>query len=198
MLGLVLTAGGARGAYQAGVLKRIGEMPALRGQPLPFPIVTGASAGAINGACVAGMAGDFRRGTERLANLWAGLQVADVFRTDWAAMSSTAFRLVTDMALGGLIGGGLTTALFDASPLRAYLGRALPLAGVRTAINDGYLYAFAIAATSYHSGRSFTFIQGRPGHPMWRRRRRVTLVATITSEHVCASAAIPIVFAPVP
>lgn len=198
MLGLVLTAGGARGAYQAGVLKRIGEMPSLRGQPCPFPIVTGASAGAINGSCVAGMASDFRRGTERLANLWSGLQVADVFRTDWQALGSTAAKLVFDMTLGGLVGGGLTSALFDASPLRAYLARALPLGGVATAIRDGHLYALAIAATSYHSGRSFTFIQGRPGHPMWRRRRRVTIAETITSEHVCASAAIPIVFAPVP
>src|SRR6185369_10455358 len=66
------------------------------------------------------------------------------------------------------------------------------------AIARGHLYALAITATSYHSGRSFTFVQGRPGHPVWAKSRRVVMPVEITADHVCASAAIPLVFPPVP
>ena len=76
MLGLVLTAGGARGAYQAGVLKRIGELPSLRGKPAPFRIITGASAGAINGAAIASLSGNFYDATQMLARLWSELTSA--------------------------------------------------------------------------------------------------------------------------
>src|SRR5712672_3203051 len=82
MLGLVLTAGGARGAYQAGVLKRIGEIPSLADGPSPFKIVAGASAGAINGAMLAAGGATFREATSAAARLWSELQVEQVFRTD--------------------------------------------------------------------------------------------------------------------
>ena len=82
MLGLVLTAGGARGAYQAGVLKRVGEIPAFRGTPSPFRIVTGASAGAINGSVLAALGGDLHEATMALAAVWSRLAVRDVFRPD--------------------------------------------------------------------------------------------------------------------
>ena len=198
MLGLVLTAGGARGAYQAGVLKRIGEIPSFAGAPSPFPIVTGASAGAINGTAIAGRASDFREATRELARLWARLRVEDVIRTDAFSLSAGALRLVRDMALGPILGNTLTQAFFDATPLRAFLGRALPTDGIAGAIRDGHLYAVAVLATSYHSGRSFTFVQGRPGHPVWTKSRRVVLPVELTVDHVCASAAIPLVFPPVP
>ncbi len=197
MLGLVLTAGGARGAYQAGVLKRIGELPSLAGSASPFPIVTGASAGAINGTMIAARAGDFREATQELARLWARLEPEHVFHTDAFSLSMGALRFVRDMALGSVLGSTLSQALLDATPLRAFLARALPLDGIADSIRNGHLYAVAILATSYHSGRSFTFVQGRPGHPIWVKSRRVVLPVRLTVEHVCASAAIPIVFPPV-
>jgi NTE family protein len=101
------------------------------------------------------------------------------------------------VGLGGLLGGGRVQSFLDASPLRETLGRALPLEGIREAIVRGDLYALAVTATSYHSGRSFTFIQGRAAHPLWLKRRRVTLPVEITLDHVCASASIPLVFPPV-
>ncbi len=195
---LVLTAGGARGAYQAGVLKRISQIPALRGRPLPFRIVTGASAGAINGAAVAAFASDFEVGAERLAVLWAGLGVTDVFRTDLKALARGGGRLAIDLALGGLIGGGRAESLFDASPLRDFLGRHLPMEGVAAGIREGHLDALAVTATGYHSGKAFTFVQGREGLPLWNKRRRVALPTTLSVDHIRASAAIPIVFPPVP
>jgi NTE family protein len=198
MLGLVLTAGGARGAYQAGVLKRIGELPSFRDAPSPFPIVTGASAGAINGTAIAARSANFHEATQELARLWAQLEVEQVFHTDALSLSMGALRFVRDMALGSVLGSTLSQALLDAAPLRAFLARQLPLDGIADAIRDGHLYAVAVLATSYHSGRSFTFVQGRPGHPVWAKSRRVVLPVRLTVEHVCASAAIPIVFPPVP
>ena len=197
MIGLVLTAGGARGAYQAGVLKRLGELPALADRPSPFPIVVGASAGAINGTMIAAGSGDFGSATRRLADLWANLRVHDVFRTDLLTLGMGAARWLRDLSLGGVLGGGGACALLDASPLEGFLGEHLRLEGIRRSIADGHLYAVAIAATSYHSGRSFIFVEGRPGHPVWIKSRRVVRSVELALDHVRASAAIPIVFPPV-
>lgn len=197
MLALVLTAGGARGAYQAGVLKRIGEIPGLRDRPSPFQIVAGASAGAINGAVIAGLAGRLVEGTSALTSVWSRLRVQDVFRPDLLSFLTNGLRLVIDLGLGGLLGGGRVQSLLDTAPLRAFLADTLPLDGIGDAIRRGDLYALAVTATSYHSGRSFTFVQGRPGHPVWRKTRRVTLPVEIGVDHVCASASIPLVFPPV-
>ena len=196
MLGLTLTAGGARGAYQAGVLKRIGEVPAFRGTTSPFAVVTGASAGAINGAAVAAGSADFQEATRRLARLWAQLRVDHVFRTDAWSLARGGLGLVRDMALGGLLGHTVTSAVFDTAPLREFLACHLQLDGIAESIRRGHLYAVAITATSYHSGRCFTFVQGRDGHPMWRKSRRVVLPVELSVDHVCASAAIPILFPP--
>lgn len=198
MIGLVLTAGGARGAYQAGVLKRLGELPAFADRPSPFPIVAGASAGAINGTMIAAGSGDFRGATRRLAELWSDLQVHDVFRTDLLTLGLGAARWLRDLSLGGILGGGNAQALLDATPLEAFLARHLDLGGIGRAIDDGHLFAVAIAATSYHSGRSFIFVQGRPGHPVWIKSRRVVRAVELALDHVLASAAIPLVFPPVP
>jgi NTE family protein len=198
MTGLVLTAGGARGAYQAGVLKRLGELPAFADRPTPFPIVVGASAGAINGTMIAAGSRDFGAATRRLADLWANLRVHDVFRTDLLALGMGAARWLRDLSLGGILGGGGGCALLDATPLESFLDRHLNVEGIQHAIDEGHLFAIAIAATSYHSGRSFIFVQGRPGHPVWMKSRRVVRPVELTLNHVRASAAIPIVFPPVP
>jgi NTE family protein len=198
MNGLVLTAGGARGAYQAGVLKRIGEVPGLRDKPSPFPIIAGASAGAINGAAMAAFSSNFGAATDSLAKLWSQLKITDVVRTDTRALAGNVANIVSDFTLGTVTGGGRTQSLLDASPLLKFLTRSLPVSGIREAISKGHLYALAITATGYHSGRAFTFIEGRDGHPVWQKSRRVALHATITPQHICASAAIPIVFQPVP
>ncbi len=198
MLGLVLTAGGARGAYQAGALKRMGEIPSLADGPSPFAVVTGASAGAINGAVVAAGSATFRDTTSKLAHLWSGLEVGDVFRTDLVTLGLGAIGLVRDLVCGGLLGTTITSSFVDASPLRALVARVLPKGAIGDAIRRGHLYALAATATSYHSGRSFTFVEGRPGHPVWAKSRRVVLPVEITADHVSASAAIPLVFPPVP
>ena len=197
MNGIVLTAGGARGAYQAGVLKWIGERERWSHGLSPFPIVAGASAGAINGAMLACGAQSIGRATRALAGLWEGLRIRDVFRTDVASLACTAATLARGFALGRFSPVTGTHALLDASPLRRLLERHLPLAQIGGAIRSGALHALAISATSYRSGRSFTFVQGQRDQKLWQRRRRVALATEIRLEHICASAAIPIVFPPV-
>jgi NTE family protein len=197
MLGLVLTAGGARGAYQAGVLKRIGEIPALQGRPSPFQIIAGASAGAINGTMIAAGSGDPRGTSSELARLWSELQVRDVFRVDLGSLTAGGLRWLQDLSLGGLFGGGNAQSLLDTTPLRTFLQNKFPASGIADSIRAGHLFALAVSATCYYTGKSFTFIQGRSGHPLWQKARRVTLPVEITLDHVLASSAIPIIFPPV-
>ena len=197
VLGLVLTAGGARGAYQAGVLRRIAEFPSLKDGPSPFAVITGASAGAINGTALAARAADFGDAGVDIARLWSELNVEKVFRSDIPSLVTTGALLARDLVLGGILGSTVTHGFFDTSPLEAMMEAAFPPHGIADAIRRGQLYAVAVTATSYHSGRSYTFVQGRRGHPVWTKSRRIVLPATLTHRHVLASSAIPVVFPPV-
>ncbi|MFN2425420.1 MAG: patatin-like phospholipase family protein, partial [Candidatus Binatia bacterium] len=96
-----------------------------------------------------------------------------------------------------LLGHTVTTGFFDTSPLDEMLRTVFPTRGIADAISRGHLYAVAVTATSYHSGRSCTFVQGRPGHPIWIKSRRVVVPTILTHRHVLASSAIPILFPPV-
>ncbi len=196
-LGLVMTGGGARGAYQAGVLKRIGEIRRPRNQGNPFPIIGGASAGAVNGCALAAGCDDFVASTKVLAKLWADIEPSDVFRCDLLSQASNSLTWILDLSFGGVLGGGNARSLLDATPLRHFLSKHLRCQKIQSNIDRGHLYAVAISATNYNSGKSYLFIQGHAGHPMWNRSRRVTLSTPITVDHVCASAAIPLVFQPV-
>ncbi len=197
VLGLAMTGGGARGAYQAGVLKRIGEIRQAQKQGNPFPIIGGASAGAINGAALAAGADDVPGATRRLAELWSQLKPSDVFRCDLVSQAHNSLIWILDLSFGGMFGGGNARSLLDATPLRHYLNTHLDCSRIQANIKKGDLFALAISATNYSSGKSYLFIQGAKGHPMWNRSRRVTLATKITVDHICASAAIPMVFQPV-
>ncbi len=197
MTGLVCTAGGARGAYQAGVLKRMSELPAFRKGSSPFKILAGASAGAINSAALSCGADDFYAAAQDLAQVWESLKFQEVFRTDAIAMGSIASSWVKDLSFGGIIGGGKAQSLLDATPLRSFLNRHLRLERVQDCIDQGDLYAVGISATNYYSGKSVCFIHGQKGHPLWTKSRRLSYSTPLKLEHVLASAAIPVVFAPV-
>lgn len=195
--GLVMTGGGARGAYQAGVLKRIGELKRVQSGGNPFTIIGGSSAGAINGAGLATGCDDFPLATRVLAQLWSRLRPEDVFRCDLLHQARNSITWLLDLSFGALLGGGNARSLLDATPLQRFLNQHLDCSRIGNNIKRGHLYAFAISATNYTSGKSYLFIQGAKGHPMWNRSRRVTLPTKITVEHICASAAIPLVFQPV-
>jgi len=196
-LGLVVTGGGARGAYQAGVLKRMGELRRVQTHGNPFPIITGASAGAINGTALAVGSDEFSSATKVIARLWSDLKPSDVFRCDLLSQTRNSLTWILDLSFGGVLGGGNARSLLDATPLRHYLRRHVDCDRIQDNIRRGNLYALAISATNYNSGKSYLFIQGKKGHPMWNRSRRVTLATKITVDHMCASSAIPLVFQPV-
>jgi NTE family protein len=196
-LGLVMTGGGARGAYQAGVLKRIGEIKRIQTHGNPFPIIGGASAGAINGSALAVGSDDFAAVTKIVAQLWSTLKPSDIFHCDVLSQARNSLTWMLDLSFGAFLGGGNAHSLLDARPLRSFLSRHLDCDRIQDNIRRGYVYALAISATNYNSGKSYLFIQGKRGHPMWNRSRRVTLATKITVDHICASAAIPLVFQPV-
>ena len=86
-IGLVLTGGGARAAYQVGVLRAIGAI-VPKGSASPFTVMCGTSAGAINAAALAADATDFRRGVRRLVSVWKNMHAGDVYRADFAGVVS--------------------------------------------------------------------------------------------------------------
>ena len=194
--GLVMTGGGARGAYQAGVLKRIGELRRSEAGN-PFPLIGGASAGAVNGAAVAAGCDDFPRVTRALAGMWANLRPSDVFHCDFVSQAHNSLTWILDLSFGALTGGGHARSLLDATPLKHFLNRHLDCNRIQANIRSGDLYALAVSATNFNSGNSYLFIHGAKGHPIWQRVRLVTLATKITVDHICASAAIPMIFEPV-
>ena len=196
-LGLVMTGGGARGAYQAGVLQRIGEIKRVQTAGNPFPIIGGSSAGAVNGGALGVGCDQFSIATKVLARLWAELRPSDIFRCDVLAQARNSITWILDLSFGAVLGGGNAQSFLDATPLRHFLKAHLDCTRIQDNIRAGHLYALAISATNYNSGKSYLFIQGAKGHAMWNRSRRITLATKITTDHICASAAIPLVFQPV-
>ncbi len=195
-IGLVMTGGGARGAYQAGVLQRIGELPqAQRGKPVP--LIGGASAGAVNGCAIAVGSDDFHAATGLLSELWGRLRPSDIFHCDFVSQAHNSLTWIMDLSFGAILGGGNARSLLDATPLRHFLNRYLECNRIQHNIKQGHLHAIAISATNYNSGNSYLFIQGAKGHALWNRIRLVTVATKITVDHVCASAAIPLLFEPV-
>jgi len=162
-VGLVMTGGGARGAYQAGVLKRIGEIKRVQARGNPFPIIGGSSAGAINGSALAAGSDDFSSASTTTARLWADLRPSDIFRCDALAQTQNSLTWMLDLSLGGLFGGGNAHSLLDATPLRHFLKKYLDCDRIQDNIKNGHLYAIAISATNYTSeGRvTFSFREGK-------------------------------------
>lgn len=192
-IALILSGGGARAAYQVGVLKAIAHMlPA--GAPNPFPIICGTSAGAINSAALAAYARDFRYGVRRLVAIWSNFRVHHVFRADARGIIGSGARWLAATMFAG-IGRFNPVSLFDRAPLRALLARHLRLADIQASIDAGALRALSITASGYTSGESISFFQGVPELVGWRRARRVGVATTLTVDHLMASSAIPFLFA---
>ena len=162
-VGLVMTGGGARGAYQAGVLKRIGEVPAVQKRGNPFPILGGASAGAINACAMAAGSDDFTLAAKMIAELWSNITPQDVFRCDFLSQAQTSFNWILELSFGGLMGGGNAEYLLDASPSRSFLARHLDCNSIRRNIRRGHVYAIGIWATNYHSGKKLPLHSGQKG-----------------------------------
>lgn len=191
-VGLVLAGGGARAAYQVGVLKAIAEM-LPDGAPNPFPILCGTSAGAINATALAIYARRFHTGVRRLNYVWRNFRVDLVFRADALGIAKTGLHWLAALLLGGL-GKRNPQALLDRTPLRAFLEQTLPCDEIQASIDAGALHALSITCSGYTSGQSVAFYQGIDTLAPWKRARRVGSAALITIDHLMASSAIPFVF----
>ncbi len=191
-LGLVLTGGGARTAYQVGALLAISDWLG-RPRRSPFSVITGTSAGAINATALAARAGAFARGLEGLAGVWHTLRVGDVFRCERRALYGRAAHWLWALLRGGL-GPHNPRALLDCQPLRALLERHVNLSRIDLHLARGALDAVAVTASGYGSSRGVTFYQAAGHPPPWQRERVTAKPTTLTLDHVMASVAIPLLF----
>ena len=196
-LGLVLSGGGARGAYQAGVLRAISEVAESVGMPQPFSAITGVSAGAINASYLATMADSIPDACDGMVKLWQTITTEKVFKTDALSAGRSGLRLAMDAAFGALYKKKLSRSLLDTSPLRALLSEKIDFSRVGKIIADGRLEAIGVTAMNYSSTASVTFVQARDELQMWSRSRRWSTRAQINIDHVMASSAIPLFFPPV-
>ena len=195
-IGLILTGGGARAAYQVGFLRAVSHM-LPRGTPNPFSIICGTSAGAINAAALASNATDFHRAVRQMLLIWKYFHVGQVYRSDVLGVLGTGMRWFLAMLLGGL-GKNNPSSLLDNSPLSQLLRERLDLSGIRRSIDAGTLYALSITVSGYSSGQSVSFFQGVRGLSGWQRARRIGIPEIIDFEHLLASSALPFIFPAVP
>ena len=194
-IALILPGGGARGAYQVGVLKAIAEILPRRA-PNPFAVISGTSAGAISSAVIASQARVFRHAIADLERVWGHFRSQHVFRSDALTMLKSSAHWAAAFILGGL-GVANPRSLLDNAPLRDLLTRAINMNSIQESIDRGYLDAVAITAAGYGSARSVSFYQGGSGYDPWERVRRVGRPATLTLDHLMASIAVPMMFPPV-
>ena len=193
-LALVMSGGGARAAYQVGMLRWL-----ARHRPdLDVPILTGVSAGAINAAYLASHLEDFPTRVERLADLWGHLTTEEVFRVDSLSLARNVLRLGVKLISGGAAAAPRPHAAVDTKPLWRLLAGALnaqgdALPGIEENLRRGALKAVAITTSSYTTGQSITWVQGSD-IPQWERAHRKSIDAKLDMRHVMASAALPIFF----
>ncbi|THF63172.1 patatin-like phospholipase family protein [Pseudothauera nasutitermitis] len=190
---LVLTGGGARAAYQVGVLAAIRELRGGQATGNPFPILCGTSAGGINAAALAVYADDFNAAVRRLTRIWRNFHVERVYRTDPAALFGTGLRWGGALTLGWAI-RQTPRSLLDNSPLRALLERVLDFSRIGRAIDAGHLYAVSVTASGYTSGESLAFFEAVPEVQPWRRAQRVGVRERLGVDHLLATSALPFVF----
>jgi len=189
---LILPGGGARAAYQAGVLAAIREM--LPDETAnPFPILCGTSAGAINALTLACHADNFRAGVEVLSDVWRNMHAHDVYRADPIGVATSGARWLSSLAFGWLLRKS-PRSLLDNDPLRQTLARRLDFSNIDRCIAGGSLRAVSVTASGYTSGHSVSFFQARAEIEGWTRTHRFGCRDRLGIEHLMASAAIPFVF----
>lgn len=188
---LILPGGGARGAYQVGVLKAIDELTAHGKNP--FPVICGTSAGAINAAVLASHAHEFPVGVRRLEQFWRSMYCARIYRTDAWTVFKHAMQFAVNLFTVGLIRTDPRSFL-DNTPLRRFLECTLRLEGIQTALDAGALRGVAVTAAGYASATATSYFQAREGITGWERTRRRGFRTRLNVNHLLASSALPILF----
>jgi NTE family protein len=198
--GLLLTGGGARAAYQVGVLEAIADIRLACGagnEPNPFPIITGTSAGAINASALACGSDNFDATVRMIARTWRGFHADQVYQAGHLAMLRSGAKWMTLLSLGWILAKWRRVkprSLLDNTPLHDLLARLVPLDRLPELIRQGHMQALAVTASSYSSGEHVTFFEGDKRLLPWIRSQRISVRDKITHAHLLASSAIPFVF----
>ena len=192
---LVLPGGGARGAFQVGVLKALAEL-LPRHSANPFPIICGTSAGAVNSVVLASRARHFRSAVAELEHVWGNFRCHQVYKTDHLTMLKSSLHWLAAIVLGGWL-VGTPRSLLDNAPLRALLSRNIRFPRIQDSIEQGSLDAVAITAAGYASSRSISFFEAHDKQKGWQRTRRIGKHAQLNLDHIMASIAVPMLFPPV-
>lgn len=187
---LVLSGGGARAAYQVGVLRGIANIMPEQEQA-PFGIICGTSAGAINSTALACHSDNFRNAVYEIEQVWRSFTPERVYRTDLIGVLVNSLRWIARMAIPM---PKRATSLLDNSPLRGLLEHYLSFGNIQENIDAGYIRALSVTASGYSNGHSVSFFQGSDDVEGWRRHQRVGLRTELNVDHLLASAAIPMVF----
>jgi NTE family protein len=193
-LGLILSGGGARAAYQIGVLRAIASLLPRQAHN-PFPIICGTSAGALNAATLAVNARNFRKGVQYLSNIWKNFQPGDIYRADPVGVFGNSTRWLAGVLLSTMgINRLKRVSLLDNAPLADLLSKTLPCEAIQESIDEGLLHALCITASGYATGHSVAFYQGAKDIQPWQRARRHSTPVKIDATHLLASSAIPFLF----
>ncbi len=198
--GLLLTGGGARAAYQVGVLEAIADIRiacADRATSNPFPVITGTSAGAINAAALACGADDFDAAVRGMVDVWKNFHAGQVYRADSIGMLRTGASWLTLMSIGWVLARWRKLkprSLLDNAPLLDLLQALVPLEKMHGLVANGTVHALAVTASSYSSGEHVTFFEGADSIRQWTRSQRFGIRQQISHQHLLASSAIPFVF----
>jgi len=196
-IGLVLSGGGARGAYQAGVLKALFEINGELKKPQQFKILTGVSAGAINSVHLASMAHDPQQCIKKNIELWSTVNSKKVFRTDFPSLGKIGLEMVRDLSFGSIFKKKFFHSFLDTKPLEEYLAKHISFESIQKNIDEGLIDAVAVTATSYTTSQCISFFQGKDSISTWKRSRRRGERVKLGVEHIMASSSIPIFFPPV-
>ena len=197
-LALVLSGGGARAAYQVGVLRIL-----AREFPEAVPdILTGVSAGGINAAFLAARPEPYQQKIDELAEMWSHLRIDEVFSVDLHNIGWRVLRWGGRLLSGGKSPLPPAKSMVDTKPLREVLERELhasgngAIEGINDNLHAGWLRAFALTASSYTTGQSITWVQTREDcvMPAWERPLRKSQTCALRVDHVMASAALPFFF----
>ncbi len=189
---LVLTGGGARAAYQVGVLLAVAKLSTNRRRN-PFPILCGTSAGAINATSIACLADNFGKAVSVLASFWRNMHAGQIYRADPLAIGLSAAHWLSTLTFGWLLRNP-PRSLLDNAPLRDLLSRHLDFPGIERSIARGALHALSVSASGYETGDNISFFQGHPSAQTWRRVQRIGVRSAIGVDHLLASSAIPFIF----
>ena len=187
--------GGARGAFQVGVLKAVAEL-LPRDSSNPFRVISGTSAGAVNAVVLASRAQHLRSALAELEQVWGHFRCHHVYKTDHLTMLKSSLHWLASIVLGGWLVGA-PKSLLDNAPLRALLSSNVHFPRIQDGIEAGHLDAVAITAASYASARSTSFFESIESQASWQRTRRLGRRTDLNLDHIMASIAVPMVFPPV-